>query len=298
MSHINDRTLESLITGSASPSDVQRLRRHTEGCRACARRLEEWRDNFAEVDQRYPELATDVGPVATSSSDGLVLLPSTGHDRRFEVDLTTALWVGAVLMAVLVGYGTYRLRESREVVDATTLYPQLTAEPESRRTGAMPPIPPATGKDSLARRGSVPTTAVAPKPPALPVSAEFRLARLSEAARSLGGPVRTIRGLEPDHIEIGPSTASPGSLPGVPVIRVIYQTDGGGRMTLEQQLIPADSTGFRPVDDASLESGAVTYGSTPSGVSVATWLDKDGCRLSLAMQGPVEVLKQLVSRVH
>jgi hypothetical protein len=162
----------------------------------------------------------------------------------------------------------------------------------------MPPIPPTTGQDSLARRGSSPSTAAAPKPPALPVSAEFRIARLSEAARSLGGPVRTIRGLESDHIEIGPSTASPGSLPGVPVIRVIYQTDGGGRMTLEQQLIPADSTGFRPVDDASLESGAVTYGSTPSGVSVATWLDKDGYRMSLAMQGPVDLLKQLVGRVH
>jgi hypothetical protein len=63
-------------------------------------------------------------------------------------------------------------------------------------------------------------------------------------------------------------------------------------------LIPADSTGFRPVDDASLESGAVTYGSTPSGVSVATWLDKDGYRMSLAMQGPVDLLKQLVGRVH
>ena len=298
MSHFNDRTLESLITGSASPADVHRLRRHVEGCRACARRLEEWRDNFAEVDQRYPELATDAGPMATMVSDGLVLLPSTGTDRRFELDLTTALWFGAVLMAVLVGYGTYRLRASKEVVDATTLYPQLSAEPESRRAGAMPPIPPATEQDSLASRAAPAPTVDTPKPAMLPVSPEFHMARIAEAARKLGGRVRTIRGLEPDHIETGPASAVAGSLPGIPVIRVIYQTPDGGLMVLDQQLIPVDSSGFRPVEDAGLESGQVTYGSSPSGLSVATWLDADGYLLSLAMQASADSLKQLVGKVH
>jgi hypothetical protein len=299
MSHFTDRTLEGLITGSASPSEVQRLRRHVEGCRACARRLEEWRDNFAEVDERYPELAMDAGPLATMGSEGLVLLPSSASDRRFELDLTTALWIGAVLMAVLVGYGTYRLRSSREVVDATTLYPQLSAVPESRPADGMPALPAASEQDSLARRAAEAPPVATPKPPMLPVSPEFRLARPAEAARRLGGRVRTIRGLEPDHMEIGPASAVPNSLPGVPVIRVIYQTADGGRMVLDQQLIPVDSTGFRPIDDSSLEGGQVSYGSSPSGgITLATWLDDDGYRLSLAAQVPADSLRKLVSRVR
>jgi hypothetical protein len=249
------------------------------------------------VDQRYPELAMDAGPVATMVSEGLVLLPSSGSDRRFELDLTTALWVGAVVMAVLVGYGTYRLRSTREVIDATTLYPQLSAEPESRRAGAMPPIPPATQGDSLKRVGSETTAVAAPRLSTLPVSPEFRIASAAEAARRLGGPVRTIRGLQPDHIEIGPASAAPGSLPDVPVIRVVYQTSDRGRVVFDQQLVPADSSGFRPIDDSRLESGEVLYESSPSGISVATWLNS-GYRLSLAMQAPVAALKQVVSRVR
>jgi hypothetical protein len=133
----------------------------------------------------------------------------------------------------------------------------------------------------------------------LPVSPEFRLARPAEAARRLGGRVRTIRGLEPDHMEIGPASAVPNSLPGVPVIRVIYQTADGGRMVLDQQLIPVDSTGFRPIDDSSLEGGQVSYGSSPSGgITLATWLDDDGYRLSLAAQVPADSLRKLVSRVR
>jgi hypothetical protein len=297
MSHLNEHTLEGLITGAASPADVQRLRRHVEACRACARRLEEWRDNFSEIDQRYPELVMDTEPRAAVITEGLVLIPPTGSDRRFEIDLTTALWIGAVLMAVLVGYGTYRLRETREVVDATTLYPQLSAEPESRRAGAMPPIPSAPEPDSLPSAEPAPPPEEKPRPPSLPVSSGFSAARNAEATRKLGGRVRTIRGLEPDHIEVGPATAAPGALPDVPVIRVVYQTAADDRIVFDQQLVPADSSGFRPIDDSRLESGDVLYESSPSGISVATWLD-NGYRLSLAMQAPVDSLKKLVARVR
>jgi hypothetical protein len=294
MSHLTDRTLESLITGSAVPADVQRIRRHVEGCRACARRLEEWRDNFDEVDERYPELAMEVGPVATVTTDGLIMLPSSEPGgRRFEIDLTTALWVGAVVMALLVGYGTYRLRSTREVVDATTLYPQLATEPESHRAGALPAIPPASARDTLARRSGTPA-----RQAAFPVSPEFRTASSREGAQKLEGPVRTIKGLELDHMEIGPASAVPGALPKAPVVRVVYPAPDGSRMLLDQQRIPADSNGFRPVDDPGLENGHVNYGTSPTGLSVATWVDDEGYRLSLAMQGSIDDLRRMVKQVH
>jgi hypothetical protein len=295
MSHLTDRTLEALITGSATPSDIQRLRRHVEGCRACSRRLEEWRDNFADVDQRYPELALDSGPTATVASDGLVFLPSTEAAKRFEVDLTTGLWIGAVVMAVLVGYGTYRLRQTREVVDAATLYPQL-AEPESRRAAAMPPTSAPETRDTAVTRPEPPK----PKPVVnvLPVSPGFKSVRFAEAARKLGGPVRLIRGMEPDHAELGPASAVPGALPDVSVIRVVYQAFDGSRMVLDQQLTPKDSSGFRPILDPSLEGGQVRYESSPSGISVATWLDDVGYRISLAGQVSADSLRAFVKRVH
>lgn len=106
-----------------------------------------------------------------------------------------------------------------------------------------------------------------------------------------------VRGLEPDHIEIGPAAAVPGAQSGLPVIRVVYQDEVGGRIVLDQQIIPVDSSGFRPIEDQSLESGEVAYRTAGNGVSVATWLDNDGYRLSLVAVLPIESLKQLVRRV-
>jgi len=87
MFHLSDRLLAKLIDGSATTADLQRIRRHVDECRACARRLEEWRDNFAEVDERFPELAVDAGPLATVHAGGLVMLPGSEPSRRVVPDL-------------------------------------------------------------------------------------------------------------------------------------------------------------------------------------------------------------------
>lgn len=312
MSHLNDRTLETLITGSASPADVQRIRRHVGGCRACARRLEEWRDNFTEVEQRFPELGTEAGPMATVTAEGLVLLPTHDGRRGLDLDLTTGLWIGALLMALLVGYGTFRLRATKDVVDlppGMTLPQIARTEPESRPTAGLPTIPPATKGDSL--RPKVPATRptnppTPPKPVAkttdptapLPVSSGFKSITAAAAARRLGGPIRLIQGLQPDHIEVAPASVVPGAQSKLDVIRVVYRASEGRRILLDQQLIPADSSGFRPIEDQTLESGQTAFGTSASGVSFATWLDDDGYRLSLAMRTPLDSLKRLLPRVR
>jgi hypothetical protein len=320
MFHLTDRLLAKLIDGSATSADVQRIRRHIDDCRACARRLEEWRDNYTEVDERFPELAMEASAIATVTPGGLVMLPGTEPARRFSVDLTTLLWIGAVLMALLVGYGASRLRQPSDGMAIGTLDARSTPRPSAAPPGR--PIPAArdtTQRDSssapvpasapTAPPAPIPTASVpvATRPPAktdtvastpIPVSPRFRGAARAEAARRLGGPLRVIPGLSIDHIEVGPAAAVPGAQRGLDVVRVVYRTPKGGRMLLDQQLLRAGSDGLRSIDDPTLESGETAYGTAPNGVSVATWLDEDGYRISLAAQASLDSLKKLVQLVR
>lgn len=328
MFHLNDRLLEKLIDGSASGSEVNRIRSHTESCRACARRLEEWRDNYQELDQHFPELATESGPAATVTPGGLVLMPSVEEPkRRWELELSTLLWIATVLMALLVGYGASRLRQPNEGMAVANRGTTPTPAPAPATT----PIPPATGlaaggatappESRPAPASTAPSTTPVvtssasratpprPTPPAvepsrtpepkpLSVSPRFRAVGAREASLRLGGRLRMVAGLDPDHIEVGPASAVPGAQAGLDVVRVVYRTADGGRILVDQQLIPADSSGFRPIDDPTLESGETAYGTSPTGVSVATWLDEEGYRISVVAQAPVDSLKRLVQRVQ
>ncbi len=323
MFHLTDRLLAKLIDGSISGADLQRIRRHVDDCRACARRLEEWRDNFTEVDERFPELAVDQGPMATVTPGGLVMLPGAERSRRTLPDLTTMLWIGAVFMALLVGYGASRLRQPSDGMGMAAPEPAKTSPrpagnpsrpspraPDTRDRAAAtvapapsPDVPagdpggrrlPASGGDPSPR---TPTRANAGAAP-VPVSPRFRVVQREEAARHLGGPLRSVSGLTIDHIELGPASAVPGAQSGLDVIRVVYRSPEGGRLLLDQQRIPTDSDGMRSIEDPTLESGQTAYGSAPDGVSVATWLDEDGYRISLVARAPLDSLKQLVPLVQ
>ena len=320
MSHLEERILDKLVSGTATPNDVQRILNHVGDCRACARKLEEWRDNFAEVDERYPDLAIEMMPLATVTPGGLVLMPHGEEPkRRFEVDLSTLLWIGAVLLALVVGYGASRLRQSSEGMIAsagsggqaesglaTSAAPRVpavtapaTALPHDTSSATTPPPVMTEPAQVPALRPTVPTrAAVDTTPSRLALSPNFKPLSRSEAVRRLGGPVRFIQGHSVDHLEVGSASAVPGAQTGLDVIRVVYRTAGGGRILLDQQLIPADSSGFRPIDDPTLESGETAYGTSPSGVSVATWLDEAGYRMSLVAQLPLDSIKQLVPLVR
>jgi hypothetical protein len=356
MFHLNEGTLEKLVSATATASDVNRILRHVEDCRACARRLEEWRDSFVQVDQFYPELAVTEGAAATATPGGLVVVPGgeEGHPR-FRLDFANLLWILAILLALVVGYGANRLRSSHEGLEAVELprpfpspqtvagrsaaaFPQRpqvrdsfppappvpsiltgTGQAGSRDSVSDPPRTARPGPDAAAARPDKPAPTPPPsRPPArpdpadipppagdalageprVPLSPQFRAIRLIDAARRLGGPVRMLSGMVPDHVEIGPGSAVPGAIRHLDIVRVVYRTPDGGRMLLDQQLIPADSTGYRPIDDPTLESGQTAFGHAANGVSVATWLDEEGYRLSLAAVAPADSLKQLVQQVH
>jgi len=344
MFHLNERLLESLVSGSATVSDVERIRHHVRECRECARRLEEWRDAYAEVDYSYPELAYP-DSATTVTAGGMVVVPEE-EGRRWipRLDFANVLWVVALLMAVVVGYGANRLRSANDGFEAAASARVRTPRPENG-SGAGVPMPLAAPSDSLIRvnqgaTAAAPVTSPVPArtgpvsddppaedtepaprsraasrpvprsteamtldtradpPPPIPVSSSFRSVAAAEATRRLGGALRLLRGLDADHVEVGPAAAVPGAQAGLAVVRVVYRTPEGGRMLLDQQLIPADSSGFRPIDDPTLEHGETAFGTAPNGVSVATWVDEDGYRISLVAQAPIDSLKRLVQLVH
>lgn len=343
MFHLNERMLEKLVSGSAPVSDVERIRHHVRECRACARRLEEWRDAYAEVDYAYPELA-HADAATRLTAGGMVVVPPDEARWKLsmpQLNFANVLWVVALIMALVVGYGANRLRAANDGFDAMASSRPRPPRPE-KGNGAGVPIPLAQPGESLVRVPQRPSiqqpaaiitdssnddvpepqparskpykpenartprstpaitldTRADPPPPPVAVSPSFRNVQLTEAARRLGGSLRLMKGLEADHIEVGPAAAVPGALSGLAVVRVVYRTADGRRILLDQQLIPADSSGFHPIDDPTLENGQTAFGTAPNGVSVATWVDHEGYRISLVAQAPLDSLKQLVQMVR
>ena len=316
MFHLNDRTLERLVTGSASTIEVDRIRRHVDECRACSRRLEEWRDNFSEVDQHFPSLAQNAAPITAATPGGIVLVPPAEERRRVFLDLANILWGVAVVLAVIVGYGLSRLGNVESPRDRVGGFSYLGAA-DSGPGGLGAPLPP---RPAVGARETVPDAAPPPRestvtppqrpaldpapapaasePPPLPVSRGFAKVQRADAARRLQGAVRGVAGLEPEHYEVGPPTAVAGAQKNIDVVRVVYRVGDGGRLTLDQQLIPMDASGFRPIDDPALESGETVYRSGPNGTNTAVWLDESGYRLALSARVSQDSLRRLVARVQ
>ena len=315
MFHLNDRTLERLITGSASTIEVDRIRRHVDECRACARRLEEWRDTFTEVDQHFPSLAHNGTPITAATPGGIVLVPPAEERRTSFLDLANILWGVAVVLAVVVGFGLSRLANEESPRDRVGGFSYLGAA-DSGPGGLGAPLPP---RPAVGARDSAPDAALLPhetsltpserqalgaeSTPAaaaapLPVSRGFAKVQRADAARRLQGAVRGVAGLEPEHYEVGPPSAVAGAQKNIDVVRVVYRVSDGGRMTLDQQLIPMDASGLRPIDDPALESGETVYRSGPNGTNTAVWLDESGYRLALSARVPQDSLKRLVARVQ
>lgn len=353
MFHLDEKVLEKLVTGVASGNEAARYSRHAAGCRACGRKLEEWRDNFQEIDEIYPWLGETDGSVATETPAGLMVSPG-GSGWRFplpNLDAANALWIIALLMALLVGFGAHRMRKADSGLDIAGAVrrpppassgngagavmpkpdsivpvrtpdprPVVTVKPEAPRAAPTPrpqrePAPlrvarsEAPASDTRAepptrpRRGeSLPDSDIRANSPSaaattLPISSNFRRVSMAEAVERLGGQLRMLEGVNADHIEIGPSSAVPGSQSGLDVVRVVYRSATGGRLLLDQQLIPADASGFRPLDDPTLENGETAFGTAANGVSVGTWLDNDGYRMSLVARASVDSLRRLVPLV-
>jgi hypothetical protein len=166
MYHLNERLLEKLVSGSAPVSDVERIRHHVRECRACAQRLEEWRDAYAEVDYAYPELA-HADTATTLTAGGIVVVPSD-EERHWalpRLNFANMLWIVALLMALVVGYGANRLRSANDGFEPVASARARPPRPETG-TGAGVPMPLATPSDTLIRVNQGAPAAAPPTEPA------------------------------------------------------------------------------------------------------------------------------------
>jgi hypothetical protein len=327
MAHIDERTLEQLLNHKMSRLDIDVVLAHAAECRGCGHRLEEWRDHFEEIATLLPDPQSSPQPMALPAA--FVLVPDNPAPKH-RFDLTNLLWIAAVALALIVGYSASRLQ--RNSADGLLTSPMIGVGPmaEAPQNLAMsrdslaspsidttakavdsakadtpstrpvqqnpPPAPPRTATTKAPAPAA--SMGASPKPDASVTMQGFRRVALGEASRRLDGGVRFLSNLSPDHVELGPGSAVPGAQASLDLVRVVYHTPDGSRILLDQQRIPLDESGFRPINDAALENGDTLFGSSAQGVSVATWVDDDGYRMSLALRAPPDSLRKLIRRVR
>ncbi len=320
MQHVDQQTLDAVLNHSLSAAQLARIKEHVRGCRMCARRLEEYRDLFSEVEVIIPTAERNVvakpgesrtwRDVLTPRMDDT--LPSSNRLLKIGMVATTLLVLGVVVFLLRTP-----TRPSAPIVlsprpqppapqvtappPATTTTPATTSTAPSSTTeaatAAEPPVAPAPVKTNPPRQAATtprPRPPAEKKPPAAPATAApgpesghtplFHRVESTEAIGVLGGSMRLIDGVTPDHFELAPGTVVPGAAETLQVVRVVYRINGE-TILLDQQRNPAV---------ASRESAT---GTAPEGVSVVRWSSGEFW-LTLAGRVPADSLELLARRVR
>lgn len=125
-------------------------------------------------------------------------------------------------------------------------------------------------------------------------SAGFRRATMEEAVRTLGGVIRLVDGLAPDHVEIGGSDST-GLDRGPETVRVVYLNPDGTTLLLDQSRTGRNGTAL-PRDRVSASASRESRQS-PSRRTIS-WTDPQGFALSLSGTVSADSLARLQERVH
>lgn len=315
MQHVDQPTLDAVLNHQLSAAQLAKIKEHVRGCRMCARRLEEYRDLFSEVEVIIP-----------TAERNRVSKPGVGRTWRDVLtprlddalpDSDRMLKIGMAVVTILVlGVVAFLMRSPTRSAAPIVLAPH--PQTPAPTTPAPQPSPPAptpikTVTPTPAPAVSTPTepvrpTPTAPKPASTPTrrlpattkapatadppavsTAEgghtplFHRVESTEAIGALGGSMRLIDGVTPDHFEMAPGTVVPGAAETLPVVRVVYKLFGG-TVLLDQQRNPAQASR----DPAS--------GTAPEGVSVLRWSSGEFW-LTLAGRVPADSLELLARRV-
>jgi hypothetical protein len=298
MRHVDQPTLDSIINGKLSPRELARLKEHVRVCPLCARRLDEFRDVFSEVEAIIPTAERGVVDDEETRGWRRILLPK-GLDALPRSDRIIWAVVGAAAVATAI-VAAVLLRSPTlpppPVTPAPAARPPAAAEattpaPTPPAGSPSPPIPqPTTATPkAVAPAPAAPPAAGAPTPrPATAAAASsgpgFHRVESAQAIRALGGTVRLIDGLIPDHFEMAVGTGVPGAVDSLPVVRVVYRA-GGSPLLLDEQR----RGGMTP--------GDTLVGTAQVGVSVLQW-NSAGFWLSLAGRMPVDSLEMLARRIR
>ena len=110
-----------------------------------------------------------------------------------------------------------------------------------------------------------------------------------DAAVWLDGNLRTLPDLQLKRVEVGPGTAVPGALPGLPAVRLVYEDAAGHPLVLIQQ---------RVVDWAADAERQPVLSVDPSGEVAYRWIDARGYHLILIGQVSSDSLRALAERLR
>jgi hypothetical protein len=283
MRHVDQPTLDAIINHQLSDRELARLKEHVRACTLCSRRLEEYRDVFGEVEAIIPTAKRDVIHDVEPRSWRRILMPRLDDGTPRPDRLLWAVVAAAGVAAAIV---VAMLLRAPALPPAPYAAPPAPASPTAPSVAAPQPAPPAP----ITRMAPQPATAPsvpAPRPAPAPQGisgAGFRRVEPAQAIRSLGGAVRLIDGLLPDHFEMAAGTQVPGAVDSLPVVRVIYH-DGGNVLLLDEQR------------RAGVAPGDTLVGTAEAGVSVLQW-NSAGFWLSLAGRLPVDSLERLAQRIR
>ncbi|MGD8699156.1 MAG: zf-HC2 domain-containing protein [Gemmatimonadales bacterium] len=118
--------------------------------------------------------------------------------------------------------------------------------------------------------------------------ASFFSVQPEAAAAWLNGDLRTLPDLHLQRVEVGPGTAVPGALPGLPAVRLVYEDAAGHPIVLVQQ---------RLVDWAGDEAQPV-LSMDPGGEVAYRWTDAGGYHLILTGTVSSDSLRALAARLR
>jgi len=272
MRHVDQPTLDAIINHQLSARDLARLKEHVRDCTLCSRRLEEYRDVFGEVESIIPTAERNVIHEAEPRSWRRVLLPRLDDGVLRQDRLLWAVVAAASVAAAIVVAMLLQPPALPPIPSAAPIPPVSNG---TAATETPPPAPAAPAARQAPHRAPDPSNQSAPG---------FHRVESAKAIGALGGAVRLIDGLLPDHFEMSVGTRVPGAVDSLPVVRVVYR-DGGNALLLDEQR------------RAGLTPGDTLVGTAEAGVSVLQW-NSAGFWLSLAGRLPVDSLERLARRIR
>jgi hypothetical protein len=325
MQHVDQKTLDAVINHSLTEAQVARIKEHVRVCRVCARRLEEYRDLFSEVEVIIPTAERDVIPKPAPTQTWREVIRPRLDDALPSGD--TAIKIGAAIVTVLViAVVIYLVRGPTQSATPIVL------QPVSRGVTGSPPrvVAPVPATDSVPARTTASLGSATPArvdPPKKPVQT-VPSAATSPASRRQ--PSETVPKPAPAQGKSAAPTPTPAVEGGhTPLFHRVESTEAIGALGGSMRLIDGETPDHFELAPGNVVPGAaenlpvvrviyrlngstilldqqrhpeiaskdMSSGTAPEGVSVVQWSEGDFW-LTLAGRVPADTLELLARRVR
>lgn len=279
MSHLSEGRLHAYLEGECVPAEAEAVERHVEECPGCAARLEEARESIEGASELLSHLEPRPTPAPAWRELEERAAARRGDDGSARWWRPALAWAATVALAFGVGWyaappGGLAPEQSRVALSDQRVRDDRPGLREGRREAQRAPSrteadAPEPGPDASRAQAAAPRAreereraegealdTAAGRAASSEVRVRTLPIRAEEAALWLGGPLRELPGHRRVAVEVGPAALLPGAEAGLPVVRSVYEREGGARVVLYQQPLPAPGAGSGRVEDAFAERPA------------------------------------------